>query len=664
MLDDKTEMIAHFIGIFELKTEEARMKVQYQEFAAQIAENPDLGQLFNITIHMTSGYGLGGFMPDMKWPLSFVSVPVSDFSVLIPGAFGFVPFGLPTFFDDIFDNFPGAPSASKTVFSIPLPSQMATVTVQANYLEDFDVLNTYEGNAEFINAAAYNSGLEYLEDIARDLQPLRTPDPAANEDAIAQAGLDLSEDIKALEESGVESNVEGAEIYAAFNGDINEFTVNGESAEEMPELAEHSHRFAKSEEEDEEEETNEAKSVSGEVLTDEDAEENSHEASTGGNLLLNESYIATNWLDAPVFTVMGKVVSADVISQVNVYSDVDMLNGALHHDENGTNTYNAAHFEQISTAIENTDEDAEEGEATPPGNGPENTVVVTLEGNLLNYNYVKQFNFANDGDIMSVGFSANETMIQMGNNSLVNATSILGLGFYYDLIIVDGDIIDLAYLSQTNVLLDSDKVNYKGDFAGKMSTSDNVLFNWGKIKHLGIDHHKEMNEAYGEVASSFMAGKGKLGSISKDSVFADTDLLKVLHIKGSILDVQIIEQFNVLGDGDQVEMAQQTLASAEGADVSLITGQNELLNLASITDAGMDSTIYTNEGAYTDAFLYQADFVSEEDPLVLAASDTLAGEAFLFLADGILEGEAPEDGGVNAPAPSETAVDVMQTVLA
>lgn len=661
MLDDKTEMIAHFIGIFELKTEEARMKVQYQEFAARIAENPDLGQLFNITIHMTSGYGLGGFMPDLKWPLANIAVPVSNFSVLIPGPFGFVPFGLPTFFDDFFDAFPSLPSASKQVFSIPLPSQMATVTVQQNFLEDFDILNTYEGNAEFINAAAYNGGLEYLEDIARELQPLRTPEPAADEDAIKQAGLDISEDIKALEESGVETEVEGAEIYAAFNGDINEFTVNGESAEEMPHLGDHSYRFAKSEEEEEEEETNDPKSASGEVLTDEDAEEDSHEASTGGNVLLNECNIATNWLDAPVFTVMGKVVVADVISQVNVFSDVDMLNGMLHHDENGTKTYNAAHFEKISTTEE---EEPEEGEETEPGNGPSNTVVVTLEGNLLNYNYVKQFNFANDGDIMSVGFSANDTKIQMGDNTLVNATSILGLGFYYDLIVVDGDIIDLAYLSQTNVLLDSDKVHYDGEFAGKMTTSDNLLFNWGKISDVGLDTHAAMDEVYGKAAANFMEGKHKLGDVKDDAVFSDVDLLKVLHIKGSILDVQIIEQFNILGDGDQVEMAQHTLASAEGADVSLITGQNELLNLASITDAGMDSKIYTNEGAYTDAFLYQADFVSEEDPLVLAASDTLAGEAFLFLADGILEGEAPEDAGVNAPAPTETAVDVMQTVLA
>ncbi len=662
MLDDKTEIIAHFIGVFELNTEAARLKLQYKEFAERLAENPQLGELFNITINVTSGYGLGGFMPDLKWPLSFVNVPVSNFSVLIPTALGFAPAGVPVLFnEDFFNGFAQPGSVAQQIFTIPLPSSMATVTVQANFMEDMDQITTYEGNAEFIDAAAYNAGVDALAEIGQTLQPLRTPEVATSENAIKQSGLSVSEQINTLSDEGVEPAVEGAEIYVAFDEEISEFTINGESGEELPEIGDVSHRFATEEEEEEaEENTGEAQSASGEILDETSLEEDAHEVLAGNNVLLNEANLVTNWLDAPVISVMGKVVVADAISQVNVFSDVDMINGMAHHSgECGTETYNAAHFEYTSSQPEQ-----EEGEVKEQGEGPQNVVVVTLEGNLINYNYVQQFNFANDGDQLSISFSAHDTMIQTGNNTLVNATSILGLGFHYDLIMVDGDLIDVSYLSQTNVLFDSDMVHYSGEFGGDLTTSDNLLFNWGKINNYGIDKHESMNEAYGKASNAFANGDHDLSSVKGDDAFANTDLLRVLHIKGSILDVQIVDQINVLGDGDQIEFAASTLQSADGANVSITTGQNELMNFGSITDAGIDSTIYTNEGAYTDAFLYQADFVTDEDPLALAASDTLTGEAFLFLADGLLDQEQAEETGMGVEAPAETSVDVMQSVLA
>lgn len=63
MLDDKTDIIAHFIGIFELNTNAARMKAQYHEAIAQLAAQNDLGDLLNITINLTSQYGLGALSP-------------------------------------------------------------------------------------------------------------------------------------------------------------------------------------------------------------------------------------------------------------------------------------------------------------------------------------------------------------------------------------------------------------------------------------------------------------------------------------------------------------------------------------------------------------------------------------------------------------------------
>jgi len=67
MFDDKTEIIAHFIGIFELSSEAARLKIQYQEFTAQLAQAPDLNAFLTININVSSSYSLTDFNPDLFW---------------------------------------------------------------------------------------------------------------------------------------------------------------------------------------------------------------------------------------------------------------------------------------------------------------------------------------------------------------------------------------------------------------------------------------------------------------------------------------------------------------------------------------------------------------------------------------------------------------------
>lgn len=669
MLDDKTDIIAHFIGIFELNTEAARLKIQYQEVAARIAAETDLGQLLNVTVNMTSNYGLNGFLADLKWPLSFISVPVSNFSILVPSAVGFANFSAPGFFNnDYFAsplNNPGSP-LTQTTFIIPTPSQLASVTVQHNTLEDMDILSTFEGEAQFVDALAYNGGLGYLQTVAGALQPLTAPAPATSEEAMIDGAQALSTGVRALHEGGETTAPTGATLHVAFGADTDGITLNGNTADEMPEISALSHRFAAEEEDTADvppptdEENNAAKTAEGNSIDETTLDPDIHEVATGGNVLLNEGYIGTDMLDAPVIVAMGQAVDLDIISQVNVWSDADMINGAAAANAaTGTQAFNAAHFDAVANPAFDPLAEGEE-----PGDGPQNAAIVTLEGNFVNYNYVQQFNFANDGDVLSVGFSAQGSVIQTGDNTLVNSASILGLGFHYDLIIVDGDIVDVSFLSQTNVLLDSDTVHYGAGYQGGISTADNLMLNWATIRDVGIDQHHDMHAGYGAIGQSFANGDTELAAALEDPVFGDVGLLRVLHIQGSLINMQVLQQSNVLGDGDQVEFATQTLQSATGANVSVTTGQNELLNMAVITDAGLDSTIYTSEGAYTDAFLHQAEFVTDEDPLALAATDTLTGEAFLFLADGLLDQDTGEDAGIPAPAPSEVAVDVMETVLA
>ena len=57
--------------------------------------------------------------------------------------------------------------------------------------------------------------------------------------------------------------------------------------------------------------------------------------------------------------------------------------------------------------------------------------------------------------------------------------------------------------------------------------------------------------------------------------------------------------------------------------------------------------------------------VTINNPLLAADTDLLTGEAFLFLADGLLAPEEEgEDSLIAAAPPAETSVDIMQSVLA
>ena len=136
-------------------------------------------------------------------------------------------------------------------------------------------------------------------------------------------------------------------------------------------------------------------------------------------------------------------------------------------------------------------------------------------------------------------------------------------------------------------------------------------------------------------------------------------------ISGDHLDVQLVEQVNVLGDADQIAIASETIQSANGANISVVAGSNALMNFASIDDYGVDSTVYVGGEGYSDAMLYQAEFISTDDPLVVRDTSELASEAVLFLADDMIEGTTHGTETDLAPVISgEPEADVMQSMLA
>lgn len=681
MLDDKSEIIAHFIGIFELNLEAARMKIKYQELQAHLHANPDLGPLLNVSINVSSDYGLQDYLPEVTWRIPPASIPNPPFVLTLPPApVEVLPVDQGFSFGWYFNPPLWGPGAIEgdPIFFVPLPASVANVTVQTNWLQDYDRLINFDSGVEFLAPQSFEAALQDMVKFAEDLQPLTTPDMPADETAIVESVTAVLDDVADYTMVGPSDGP--AVIHMAVGEGALSLTVNGADADEMLKLEDVSLFFAPVDEDAVEDdaaagvvttpsdlpESNDPQEAIGEEVTSEDPPEDEdegapHDLSTGGNVLLNDTQIASDWLDAPIIAVQGHVMDAKIVSQVNVWNDADVINGVHTSSADGsTESFNAVEFQTVSNPKPLTPEQEAEG-----GSGPQFVAIAKIDGNVINYNYVKQFNFAMDSDVVSVRFDANETMIETGGNILANGYSFLGLGFHYDMIVVGGNMIDMTFVSQTNVMLDSDYLHHDAGFGGEIEASNNLLFNWASLQDVGLDHNVAMNDIFQTASDRVMDGNTDIGSARDDTAFEHSEVLRVLYITGDVIDVQVLEQVNVLGDADQVAWASETVQHQDGADVSVTTGENELINMASVVDAGIDSTIYTAEGAYTESFLYQADFISEEDPLLAADTDLLTGEAFLFLADGLLAPEEEgEDSLIAAAPPAETSVDIMQSVLA
>jgi hypothetical protein len=373
--------------------------------------------------------------------------------------------------------------------------------------------------------------------------------------------------------------------------------------------------------------------------------------------MVNQAVVTTNWLDAPVIAVMGDYVSVSAVGQVNVWNDTDTTNIAA--DAVISSTTHGLNSSTITTVANAVAESGYTG-------GPETVIVTRIEGNVVNVNYIQQYNFAYDNDVVSVTFSATETYLELSDNTLVNLTDLVELGFQYDLIVIGGDMIDLRVISQTNVMLDTDSIHVEGSFSGNIDGSDNLLWNEALIYQSGVNTVEDMLDSYSNTASMLESGSDNVDDgVLNDEAMDGTQVLRVLYIEGDLLDVQAIEQVNVLGDADQVALASETVQSEDGANIQVITGSNALINVASIIDLGIDSTIYVGGDQYSDAMLYQAGFVSTEDPLVVSDTSGLASEAVLFLADNMIETLQTSNDADMAPVISnEPPVDVMQMVLA
>jgi len=406
----------------------------------------------------------------------------------------------------------------------------------------------------------------------------------------------------------------------------------------------------------------------GESVTDPWAVDPGHQVVAGANTQLNEMQLKSSWLDADVIAVQNDAVHLDAISQVNVMATHDVVSGQV-----ATATSKALNAAEIVTSSSA----KADAVASPPTALPSNSVTVRLETSVTQVNWTQQYNFATDNDTAEITISGSNTFFGLGENAEFNEAFLTETGFNYDLIMVGGNYFDVTMLTQTNVLLDA---NWIGGTT-EVSLGDNLQYNLARIATTGVDTKAEMTANFSDALDQFALGvKDVTSAVTHDALFAGTDLLRVLYIKDDFVTVTIAEQTNVMGDVDQVNIAQMAVANAaaaaagaSGKQVSVVAGSNAQVNIATVQDFGLDSVVMAGGENYSDALIHQAGFLDPDgipDGVQMASDVTaLVNEAVAFLSDDMLGThitEATHAAITATQTETDTAgqSDVMQTVLA
>lgn len=171
-----------------------------------------------------------------------------------------------------------------------------------------------------------------------------------------------------------------------------------------------------------------------------------------------------------------------------------------------------------------------------------------------------------------------------------------------------------------------------------LSTSDNLLYNKASIEKTGEDIDAEITETFISAIQEFAEGSDEVNEdLVQDDLFLGTELLKVLYVDGDFTTANILSQANILGDSDQIQMAQDHFAAALQKEILITTGSNIEANFASIKDNGQDSIVMAKGTTYSDALIHQANLVDTNSQAHGAMGIAeLANEAVAFLAEGLI----------------------------
>lgn len=672
-----TEAIAHFIGLFELSAEEARLREIHEKFDPDREVHKDPKELSSAPVKVHAPYDLDDFNPDVPYkpvgPDIFMPIPDGYAGVSLPeypifgGSFGRA--STEAFLQG------GSPRSAAQVVEphINPPGSVVVYSNQIAELSDNDFVSV-GGHGLTSSLQIDNSAtMAELIDAAQQISLFGDTDVAGSSDAIASLVTNAAERLDAYAASG-EAEAEGMTVshFVAKASALEGIYVNGVIVEEAPVLKDHLPGADEaSETPDEPALTNGPVEVSGGVAYGEGTVSinSSVELETGSNTLVNSVVITSNWLQADVLAVAGDHVALNAIVQVNAYYDSDLVSSALSGgspEQAATQAFNIAMFKHV--------EPAQEPAHAETGDFPKAWAITEVKGDLMMVNWLQQFTFMSDQDTAILSASGSKLSIVAGDNTAANEVSLLELGYRFDLIFVGGSVFDANIIQQTNILLDNDLIGAVGGFhtsgAGSVSTGGNLLWNYAGIVEAGrAGPVNPMSDGYLSALQDLSEGKKPSGDdFLHDPAFAGLHGLRVLYISGDLISLNYIQQTNILGDSDQVTLAMNALEARPDADWTISTGSNALLNYAGIVDVDTGKTIYAGGGAYSDEVLIQAELVKNDPYLGGQNPDALVSEAVIFLGDDMLtpdSGHQPQDQiSPNQHSIDTASADPMHSMVA
>ncbi len=642
-MDRITEEIAHFIGLFHLSNEQARIREAYEKFTPDKAAPSDPETPPLIAKPFDAPYELLDFEPWVRY--------YAPAYPLLPYNAKLAPWTLVKFKqlqapgDWQADLYSGPrPHSIQQIFShtvllpeIQPPGSIANYMNQTIALSDNDYFGVGGHGLRFSPGQVDNIVLFEAAAWATALSPIGNLELPGSAEAIRDFITTASADLEAYTVTA-----DGpAEVFVHKAVTIEGIYVNGKIVDEAPRIEDY-HSFEK-----DDDGAGDAEPVHNAQITREGAfiVEKSVDIETGGNTLVNNAVIKNIWTASTVTAVVGDHIELNAIIQINVLYDNDSMTSVIKdwtQDSSDNQLFNIATFKRIDPM------EGHEPVETDTPHFPKHWVVTEIKGDLLIVNWLQQLTFQSDNDIGIVSSSGVTTKIIAGDNLAVNDVSILEMASAYDLIIIGGSWYDANIIQQTNILFDNDLVGAVSGFEttgeGSLSTSGNLLWNQAYILNVGgANSYASLPPAYLEAARNFAAGNTDLpAGVLQDPLFEGAGALRVLYISGDLLNLQYIKQTNLLGDSDQIALAMAEIVQHPDAEWTITTGDNALLNNAAIVDLDSLGKTYVGGQQYSQEVLVQAELISSKPDLWGHNPDALVNEAVAFLDDGAADDAAHE----------------------
>jgi hypothetical protein len=681
-----SEIIAHFIGLFEMTTEEMRLRAAYAEAQHPGEDAAALPDIAASTPNFASDLELLDYEPDVPYaPLGYGighvrardvdraaeedadarrapedSRPVEDafdrLAAIASKDIEIVHFRAPHVLP---------PEQELTVFNGP--GSTISHIAQVNVLQDDDYLNMTDGPFSPRDTTFVAERLAEFATQAEIFTPFSNFHRTDTYEGVQKITNDIQSYAKEVEDTGQAPSGSGTtHDFALADAQIEGIYVNGALTTEAPKLDEHMPDRGIAAPPPEEPEKSET------PLEQQDPAAASLEVAAGANVVTNIASVINTGVLAPVTAVMGDYHQVDAISQSYVYSDNDEIADTLKSSGDSaapeTAAYNIALFHTSSYGTAGPEPAVASDPADPVF--PTAWRVSVIEGDVSFVQWIEQYHFISDNDTMTVTASGTETTVLTGGNAAVNFAAYFGMGMQYDLVIVGGDILDVNCITQVALLYDNDWV--RADDAGSaadVQTGNNLIWNQASIHNIGAGDRFEAMPDYIVETRQAIDDRDPLmpEGLSSDTNFQGYAGLNVLYITGNLYDMTIIKQVAILGDSDDVtQAASELLKNSPDESVVIDTGSNALVNIAEITDYdSFGETTYLAGQLYSDAILIQGGLL--EDDTSQPAGQALANEVIAFLDDDSPEGDTA-DGAINAGHDlswsSAHPADVMQTVVA